>query len=56
MEIVSVSGYVHIVPVVVIERTVGVALDQVCSIAQVRNVMKVAREGKREKKRGEGSK
>lgn len=53
MEIVSVSGYVHVVPVVVIKRTVRVALNQVCSVAQVRDVVKVAREGKR-KREGRG--
>lgn len=35
VEIVSVSGYVHIMPVVVIEGTVRVAFDQVCSVAQI---------------------
>lgn len=51
MQIVRVPGNVHIVPVVVIKRTVGVALDQVRSVSQVRDVMKVAGE-QMEKGRG----
>ena len=45
MKVVRVPGYVHVVPVVVIERTVRVPLDQVCSVAQVRDVVEVAAEG-----------
>ena len=50
MEIVSVPGYVHVVPVVVIQRAVRVALDQVCPVAQVRYVVQVARAGHKERR------
>lgn len=50
MQVVSVSGNVHIMPVVVIERAVGVAFDQVCAVAQVGDVMKVAEGGEKGKK------
>lgn len=53
VEIVSVSGYVHVVPVVVIQRTVRVSFDQVCSVAQVRDVVEVAGKGtKKGERRG----
>lgn len=35
VEIVGVAGYVNVVPVVVIEGTVRVAFDQVCSVSQI---------------------
>lgn len=41
-------------PVVVVKRTVGVALDQVCTVAQVRDVMEVAA-GRTKKGRRKGS-
>lgn len=44
VQVVSVAGYVHVVPVVVVQRTVGVAFDQVRSVAQVGDVVQVAGE------------
>lgn len=51
VQVVSVAGYVHVVPVVVVQRTVGVAFDQVRSVAQVGDVVQVA--GEREGGDGE---
>lgn len=41
MEVVGVSGDDHVVPVVVVERLVGVAFDQVGPIPQVGHVVQV---------------
>lgn len=42
VQVVGVAGDVHVVPVVVVERAVGVALDQVSAVAQVGDVVQVA--------------
>lgn len=41
MEVVGVPGDYDIVPVVVVQRLVGVAFDQVGSIPQVRHIVQV---------------
>lgn len=41
VEVVGVSGDDHIVPVVVIQRLIGVAFDQVGSVPQVRHVVEI---------------
>lgn len=55
MQVVSVSGNVHIVPVVVVERAVRVAFDQVCAVAQVGDVMKVAGEEEKRERKAKGT-
>lgn len=42
VQVVGVSGYEHVVPVVVIQRRVGVAFDQVSPVPQVGHVVEVA--------------
>lgn len=42
VQVVGVTGDVHVVPVVVVEWAVGVALDQVSAVAQVGDVVQVA--------------
>lgn len=46
VQVVGVAGDVHVVPVVVVERAVGVALDQVSAVAQVGDVVQVAAAGR----------
>lgn len=49
VEVVGIPGDVHVVPVVVVQGAVGVALDQVGPVAQVRDVVKVSKELKKKK-------
>lgn len=45
MQVVSVPGDNDVVPVVVVERLVGVAFDEVGAVAQVGHVVQVAGRG-----------
>lgn len=45
VQVVGVARDVHIVPVVVVERAVGVALDEVSAVAQVGDVVQVSAVG-----------
>lgn len=51
VQVVGVPGDVHVVPVVVVERTVGVAFDEVRAVAQVGDVVQVAGNDKEEMRR-----
>lgn len=46
VEVVGVPGNDDVVPVVVVERLVGVAFDEVGPVSQVRHIVQVARGGK----------
>lgn len=50
VEVIGVAGDHHIMPVVVVERCVRIAFDEVSAVSQVRNVMQVAvhTEGRKE--------